>query len=410
MKMPENPPEEYVDFAAKYLVNGRNRGQILNDRAIAGSLEYRGTPYHEALSYTSNGCMEISCSNANSDLLLCGWHNMPKFVEFAATGGRCLVSGRQYDSVHFKKLSSYKFFEDFYSDFLAESKRILHMYFRCIDIFSEKSEIYRPTYYASSLINDCMLRGRNMHAGGTRYHDYGTSPVGLANAADALFAIKKAVFDEKFVTADELCRALENNYRGWESLRLKLRAIAKYGQDSDEADEFAARYVNNICDIYESYENRFGGCVKPVVFTFVWANEVGKKLGAAADGSFAGTAAAQGSTPASMSMTEGVTAAILSNCKMPFNRLSGGASSMWDFDPSWINEKLMGQLIRTFVDLGGQMFQGNTSVDVNELIRAKTDPKSYKHLIVRVGGFSARFIDLDSGVQDDIIKRHRHNS
>ncbi|GHT77094.1 hypothetical protein FACS1894130_00360 [Spirochaetia bacterium] len=80
IKMPENPPEGFIEFAADWLIRGKNRGQVLNDRAIAGSLEYRGTPYNEALSYTSNGCMEISCSNANSDLLLCGWFNMPKFV------------------------------------------------------------------------------------------------------------------------------------------------------------------------------------------------------------------------------------------------------------------------------------------------------------------------------------------
>ena len=410
LKMPENPPKEYVEFAAKYIIEGRNRGQILNDRAIAGSLEYRGTPYHEALSYTSNGCMEISCSNANSDLLLCGWHSMPKFVEFAITGGKCLVSGKQYDSVHFRKLSAYPGFEDFYKDFLAENKRILHMYFNCVDLLSEKSEIYRPTYYASSLLSDCMLRGRNMHGGGTRYHDYGTSPVGLANAADALFAIKKAVFDDKICTADELVGALECNFQGSEVLRLKLRSIPKYGQDNDEADEFAVRYFNDICDIYESYENRHGGCVKPVVFTFIWATEVGRKLGATADGNFAGTAAAHGTTPASMSMTEGVTAAILSNCKIPFHRLSGGGSSMWDFDPSWINEKLLGQLMQTFLDLGGQMFQGNSSVVVEDLVKARSDPKAYQHIIVRVGGFSARFVDLTSDVQEDIIKRHRHNS
>ena len=40
----------FVDYAAHGLLAGRNRGQILNDKSIAGALEYRGTPYNEALS------------------------------------------------------------------------------------------------------------------------------------------------------------------------------------------------------------------------------------------------------------------------------------------------------------------------------------------------------------------------
>lgn len=410
LKMPANPPEEYVKFAARYLMEGRNRGQILNDTAIAGALEYRGAPYHEALSYTSNGCMEISCSQANSDMLLSGWHNMPKFVELSITGNYCLVNQRYYDTVHFRGLEHFDNFEDYYQDFLTESRRILHQYFDCIDTWSKYSAVYRPTYYASALMNDCMLRGRNMHDGGTRYHDYGTAPVGLGNAADCLFAVKKAVFEDRLCTASELVEALKNNYEDREILRLKLRAIPKYGQDNEEADAFARRYFNDICDIYDSYENHLRGCVKPVVFTFVWAGLCAEHLGAMADGSFAHTPASHGTTPASGSMTCGTTAAILSNCKMPMGRFSGGGSSMWDFDPNWINPDLMEQFLTTFLKLGGQMFQGNSSSDPEELERAQKDPNNYTHLIVRVGGFSAHFVDLSESVQNDIIRRCRHSS
>jgi formate C-acetyltransferase len=90
--------------------------------------------------------------------------------------------------------------------------------------------------------------------------------------------------------------------------------------------------------------------------------------------------------------------------------MAGGASTMWDFDESWLTQDILENLIMTFVDLGGQMFQGNTSVDVHELMKAKADPQSYPNLIVRVGGFSARFVDLTPDLQDDIIKRHRHMS
>lgn len=293
---------------------------------------------------------------------------------------------------------------------LSETGRILHQYFDCIDRWSIASAKYRPTYYASSLLNDCMIRGKNMHEGGTRYHDYGTAPVGLGMAADSLFAVKKAVFDDKICSAGELIEALQRNYQEQEALRLRLRAYPKYGQDNDEADAFAARFFHDICGIYESYENHLGGCVKPVIFTFVWAGLCAQHLGATADGCHAHTPASHGTTPAGSSMTRGATAAILSNCKMPMYRFTGGGSSMWDFDESWINEELMKNFITTFLSLGGQMFQGNSSVDPETLIKAQEKPNDYLHLIVRVGGFSAHFVDLDKSVQDDIISRCRHRA
>jgi formate C-acetyltransferase len=410
IKMPENPPEGFVDFAAEWLIRGKNRGQVLNDRAIAGALEYRGTPYCEALSYTSNGCMEISCSNANSDLLLCGWFNMPKFVEMAVTGGKDLVNGKTYSSFKYKGLVNCSTWDEFYDDFLKDTRRILLEYFDCVDILSKYSAIYRPTYYASALLNDCMLRGRNMSDGGTRYNDYGVSPVGLGTAADYLFGVKKAVFDDRVCTAAELVDTLAADFKNNEVLKYKLKNIPKFGQDNDEADAFTVKYTNDICDIYESFENRLGGIIKPVVFTFVWANKCAMHLGAMADGSPAHTAVSHGTTPASPSMKDGITAAILSNCKLPMHRFTGGGSSMWDFDANWLTPKLESQFLGTFLKLGGQMYQGNTSSDPEELLKAQKDPNRYTHLLVRVGGFSAHFVDLERDVQDDIITRYRHRA
>jgi formate C-acetyltransferase len=108
-------------------------------------------------------------------------------------------------------------------------------------------------------------------------------------------------------------------------------------------------------------------------------------------------------------MTEGITAAINSCCRMPFDKFAGGASTMWDLDSSWVNEELVEALLSTFIQNGGQIFQGNTT-DVSELIAAREHPEDYGHLIVRVGGYSARFVGLSSALQEDIITRIRHKS
>ena len=80
---------------------------------------------------------------------------------------------------------------------------------------------------------------------------------------------------------------------------------------------------------------------------------------------------------------------------------------MWDLDPAWASEEVVQALFTTFFENGGQIYQGNTT-DVAELLKAQKNPKDYYHIIVRVGGFAARFVTLDRAVQEDVIARVRH--
>jgi formate C-acetyltransferase len=53
------------------------------------------------------------------------------------------------------------------------------------------------------------------------------------------------------------------------------------------------------------------------------------------------------------------------------------------------------------------MYQGNTT-DVDTLVKARATPGEYRHLMVRIGGFSGLFVTCSPDVQDEIITRHRH--
>ena len=144
-----------------------------------------------------------------------------------------------------------------------------------------------------------------------------------------------------------------------------------------------------------------------VMLTFVWAPTAGSLLGATPDGRKAGVPIAHSVTPQSMSMTKGITAAINSCTSLPFEVFSGGASAMWDLDTSLATPEVVSALFMTFFEQGGHIFQGNVT-DVEELKKAIDAPEQYKHLIVRVGGYSARFVNLRRELQNDIINRIRH--
>jgi formate C-acetyltransferase/4-hydroxyphenylacetate decarboxylase large subunit len=61
-------------------------------------------------------------------------------------------------------------------------------------------------------------------------------------------------------------------------------------------------------------------------------------------------------------------------------------------------------LIKTFFDLGGYFIQFNI-VDSKMLRDAQRHPERYRDLLVRVAGFTAYWVELSKGVQDEIIQR-----
>ncbi len=407
VRLPKNPPEDFLHLCAAYLRHGENRAQLLSDEQIMRSLREHGVSPGDAAEYTCGGCMEIGIQGMTSDFLYNGWFNVPKILELCVSGGVCLKTGDRISAFAGKSVADFQDFESFYRYFIEQTGRMLHMHFRAQDIYSEAAQQARPSFLISSMIDDCSLRGRNMHAGGAKYHDYGSTPIGMPNAADSLYAIEQAVFVRKLCGADTLIQALAANFEGHELLQAELRALPKYGQENPEADAMAARLVNDICAIYHMDRNRWGGRGKAVILTFVWAAEAGEMLGAAADGSPAGKPVAQGVTPQSSSMSKGITSAINSCTTLPFTMLNGGASTMWDMNPDWASEAVIQSVFSAFFKQGGQIFQGNMT-DVRQLLDAQQSPQEHFSLIVRVGGYSARFVNLSRSLQDEIIARMRH--
>jgi pyruvate-formate lyase len=65
-------------------------------------------------------------------------------------------------------------------------------------------------------------------------------------------------------------------------------------------------------------------------------------------------------------------------------------------------------LLRMYILLRGQSVQ-YTIVDNQALKAAQKRPDEYRDLIVRTGGYSAFFVELDKETQDSIIARTEHD-
>ena len=216
------------------------------------------------------------------------------------------------------------------------------------------------------------------------------------------------MFAEAFVTADELLDALRANYEGFKPLRVRQSRIPRYGAGDPDADAMANRLLGDVCRLATGTRTRFGGHLKPMFFNFVWTPDASRLLGARADGQRAGERIGHGMTPQQVAMTEGITAAMNSCLSLDFTPVAGGATTMWDVDPQWASPGVVKALLKSFLQGGGMIFQGNAT-SVAELEDARRHPERYPNLMVRVGGFAARFVTLSPELQDEIVTRHRHS-
>ena len=62
------------------------------------------------------------------------------------------------------------------------------------------------------------------------------------------------------------------------------------------------------------------------------------------------------------------------------------------------------QLVEAYFDMGGMHIQYNV-VGADTLRLAQASPEEHKDLVIRIAGFSAYFIELDSSLQNDLISR-----
>ena len=107
--------------------------------------------------------------------------------------------------------------------------------------------------------------------------------------------------------------------------------------------------------------------------------------------------------------TKGPTAVMRSAAKIMDIHANRAAVLNQKFSPALLatreNIMKLASMIRTFFeDYLGWMVQYNI-LSREQLLAAKAHPEEYRDLLVRIGGYSAYFVELSKEVQDDIIAR-----
>ncbi|MDA3961056.1 MAG: hypothetical protein PF961_09715 [Planctomycetota bacterium] len=260
----------------------------------------------------------------------------------------------------------------------------------------------------SALSDDCLARNKALLAGGIRHRGGTMESYGLVNAADSLHAIEQLVFIDGHCDLDQLRVALRDDWRGAEVLRARARLVPAFGNDDAQADAWYRRLHDQVCVACQARAASAGLDHYLVVCINNSANtHLGMQTGASADGRHARTALANAVNPQPGRGRAGAMA-MLRSCAAPRCDHHAGAVQNLSLSASWFcGEQPVRALLAGYWAAGGSQVMITVTAP-GELKAAMERPGEYQHLMVRVGGFSARFVDLDRPCQQEICDRALH--
>ena len=447
-------PHEFLIRAAELTRTGIGLPAYYNDEVIIPSLMSRGLTLQDARDYNIIGCVEPQKSGKTE-----GWHdaaffNMCRPLELVFSNGmdKGVRIGPATGNV--EEMTTFEQFYDAYKKQMDYAIQLLVNADNAIDMaHAERC----PLPFLSSMVDDCMKVGKTVQEGGAVYNFTGPQGFGVANMADSLYSVKTLVYDEKKITMGELKEALATNFgkglgaedvaamtakianelkeagktigekevaailntvvaaseapevkaNGERILKL-IEEVPKFGNDISEVDAFARDVAYTYTEPLQNYKNPRGGSFQAGLYPVSANVPLGAQTGATPDGRLAYQPVADGVSPSAGKDVNGPTAAANSVSRLDHYIASNGTLFNQKFHPSALSgrnglENFVG-LIRSYFDQKGSHMQFNV-VSRETLLDAQKHPEQYKHLVVRVAGYSALFTTLSKSLQDDIIRR-----
>jgi len=256
------------------------------------------------------------------------------------------------------------------------------------------------------LMDDCLERGRAIFSGGIRYLGGTLETYGNVNTSDSLLAIRELVYEKKMLPIEQLIKILKANFEGYAKERKMMLDCLKYGNDDDAADEMMTFVHDHICNFTRAQNKHTSLHSYLVVIINNDANTVmGKYTGASPDGRLAFTYMNPGNNPVGGMDRNGVTAFMNSLLK-PDPSIHAGAVQNMKFSKELFRDRrnILEALLRAYFNKGGTQAM-LTVISRGDLEEAMKHPEKYTNLIVRVGGFSERFVNLPPETQQEILSR-----
>jgi formate C-acetyltransferase len=412
IRVHDRTPTWFLDLACETIATGGGLPAMFGERANLSALRRVGVAPEDAADFAIAGCEETALQARLHGVLSAGAYNQAQCLIAALFNGVDPLSGDRIGL----ETGAAETFPEFEHLLQAYRRQLRHATEQAIERSLQRearAAQYTPYPFLSMLFDDCLEKGLDITAGGVRYYVASVGESGTITAANSLYAVKRAVYEEKWCAMAELLQALRDNWDGHEALRIRLlKRIPKFGNDDPDIDAFAARIAGMNADCFEEIHarNYWGGPFATgsgisIAFSF------GAHVAATPDGRFAREHVSLSLGPSQGSDRTGPTALLQSVSKIDFSRQAGGALLHVKLNPNTLagpnGIRNFASLCRVFFRQGGMGLHVSV-VDRRMLEEARRCPEKHRDLYVRVGGYSAPFVLLAPELQQEMIARTEH--
>lgn len=408
IKLHAGTPDKLIDKVVRMIRRGKNSVVFCCQPGIIKSLmRCYGVSFEEACECDISGCNEQHVK-ANEACMISALPNAAKAVNYVFSNGFDSVTGKKL-GLETGDVTSFSSFDEFYGAFLKQMANIVDV---CIDIANSREKYVgdiNPSVLLSAITPNSLETMKDAYAFGVKYPTSALLLCSFASAVDSLLAVKELVYDSKQVSMEELKKALENNWDGYECLRKKAVNIKhRYGNGDDEADELAAEFFKWFSTYVNGRPNSRGGVFKTGVPSTMEFEMQGKVTEATPDGRRMGEELSRNIAPVAGAERKGITGTLRSAMRLETHLFCEACVVDMMLHPSAVQGEeglvAMKALIKTFMKNDGMSIQFNI-FDADTLRDAQKHPEKYGDLQVRITGWNALWNHMSEEQQEAYIVR-----
>ena len=396
--------EDALKSAANYVTCGLGF-PVVNDGVMIPAFLRHGRSLADANDYICSCCYENTIPGRESFNPSASWFNSALVLELVLNDGRTLLEGEDICDM---RMADYESFDELLEAYFTLFKKVMAENISACNRADKAMQGNRAFPLMSVFIDDCISSGLDVVDGGARYDLTGIIVAGIPNLLNSLTAIRETVYERKECDLKTLVKALRANFNGYDKLRHKLLQAPKWGNGDDKTSALAKRVTDAMYDTVKAAENARGGRFQLALYSWIMNRGIGWNMGASPDGRKATQPLTRNLNPAWGTDKNGPTSVLRSLSGIDFTQFPNGSALDLRFDPSAFatqeGRDLFGGFLMGMVDMGVMQVQV-TFTDTETLLDAREHPERYPELMVKVAGYSARFVDLDEGEKDEIIGR-----
>lgn len=400
-------PDRFIKRALNIVKTGFGQPSIFNTDAIIQELMRQGKSVIDARNGGASGCVESGAFGTES-YILSGYFNLAKVLELTLNSG---FDKRTKKQVGLQLPSDFKTFNELMIAYKKQLNYFIDIKIKGNIIIETLFAKHIPVPFLSILTEDCIKNGRDYNAGGARYNTTYIQGVGLGSLTDSLTSLKYNIFDKGLLTLEDMKKALDADFEGYDDLRVMLlEDTPKYGNDDDYADDIMTEIFEIFYEAVNERPNSKGGHHRINLLPTTSHVYFGSVIGALPDGRKANIPLSEGISPVQGADRNGPTSVIKSAAKIDHIRTGGTLlNQRFSKEFMYTDEGIdnVCRLVRSYFRMDGHHIQFNV-MDEKILRDAQVHPENYRDLIVRVAGYSDYFVDITDELQEEIIRRTEH--